>query len=138
VPLLITRASGDEPGGVASMASGAAVVAAGVAIYAWCVFDFIARGQGTPNPYDAPRDVVVTGLYRVVRNPMYVGVTAVIAGQAVLFRSPWLAAYAGIVLIAFHLRVVLYEEPTLARSFGASWDNYRARVPRWLPRFRGR
>jgi protein-S-isoprenylcysteine O-methyltransferase Ste14 len=102
----------------------------------WCVADFITRGRGTPNPYDAPTRLVVNGLYRLVRNPMYVGLGAVIAGQAALFGSPILAAYGAAALAAFHLRVVLYEEPTLSRTFAASWADYAARVPRWLPRLR--
>jgi protein-S-isoprenylcysteine O-methyltransferase Ste14 len=118
----------------AALAAGLALLAAGAAVYAWCVWDFAAFGRGTPAPIDAPRRLVVRGLYRYARNPMYVGVLAVILGQAALFRSAALALYALGVGLCFHLFVVLYEEPHLARVFGLQYDVYRSKVPRWLPR----
>lgn len=138
VPLLIVWATGAATGGPIAVTLGGALVAVGVAVYLWCVFDFITRGRGTPNPYDAPEHLVERGLYGWVRNPMYVGVTSVIVGEAVCFLSPILAVYAAAVLLAFHLRVIIYEEPTLDRLFGSGWEDYRARVPRWLPRVRPR
>ena len=78
------------------------------------------------------------GLYRFVRNPIYLGVTGIIVGEAIMFGSLSLTVYAVLVLIGFHLRVILYEEPTLARSFGAEWERYLQAVPRWLPRLRSR
>lgn len=112
------------------------LLVAGGAIYAWCVFDFASFGRGTPAPIDAPKRLVLRGLYRYSRNPMYVGVLAVIFGQAALFGAPRVALWGLVVGVCFHLFVILYEEPHLARVFGASYDDYRARVGRWLPRLR--
>ena len=134
VPLAI---AGDRP-----LASGVGllfaslVLACGAGIYAWCVWDFAAFGRGTPAPIDAPRKLVVRGLYRYSRNPMYVGVLTVIAGQAALFRDARLLAYAAAVATCFQLFVVLYEEKALARDFGDAYAAYCAKVGRWLPRRR--
>ena len=136
VPALIVWLSAAEAGGPGALAVAAIVLAAGLAIFLWCVADFVMRGRGTPDPNRPPTELVVHGLFAVVRNPMYVGVVTMIAGEAVLFLSPWLAAWAVAAIAAFHVRVIVYEEPTLARTFGASWESYRARVPRWLPRLR--
>ena len=106
----------------------------GAAVYAWCAFAFSVRGLGTPAPIDPPKVFVATGLYRWVRNPMYVGVLAVLAGENLLARSRDLAIYSAIVATFFHLFVMLYEEPALHRQFGASYDEYKRAVPRWLPR----
>jgi protein-S-isoprenylcysteine O-methyltransferase Ste14 len=100
----------------------------------WCARDFAVRGRGTPNPADPPRALVVDGLYRFVRNPMYVAIVTSLLGQAAMFRSSAVVWYAAIVAAAFHLRVVLYEEPTLTELFGDSYTDYRRRVPRWIPR----
>ena len=106
------------------------------AIFVWCTYDFMKHGRGTPNPLDPPKVVVARGPYRRVRNPMYVSVMFIIAFEALLFRSSTLLVYLVMVLVCFHLFVVLYEEPALVRSFGASYENYRREVPRWLPRWR--
>ena len=109
--------------------------ALGAAIYFWCVWDFATFGRGTPAPIDAPKHLVVRGLYRYSRNPMYVGVLTTIAGWAVFFGAPWqLLAYLAAVAIAFHLRVVLHEEPHLSREFGSEYQGYCARVGRWFPK----
>jgi protein-S-isoprenylcysteine O-methyltransferase Ste14 len=100
----------------------------------WGVADFVRHGRGTPGPYDPPRALVDTGLYRVVRNPMYVSVVLAIAGCALWRWSPAVVWYGLGVALAFHLMVVGYEEPHLGHLFGASYASYRARVPRWLPR----
>lgn len=105
---------------------------AGIAIYVWCVADFATAGRGTPAPIDPPKELVRRGLYRLTRNPMYVGVTAVLIGETWLFASPPLAAYTVCVVLGFHLFVLLYEEPTLRRSFGEAYERYCAAVPRWL------
>jgi protein-S-isoprenylcysteine O-methyltransferase Ste14 len=115
---------------------GLAVIAIGWAVLLWCARDFALRGRGTPAPYDPPRALVTGGLYDVVRNPMYAGVLVAILGQAVWFWSWHVALYAVVVALGFHARVLLYEEPLLARSFGPDFASYRARVPRWLPRLR--
>lgn len=115
-------------------AAGAAVLLAGAAIYAWCAWDFATTGRGTPSPTDPPRALVRRGLYRWSRNPMYVGVLLAIAGQGIWSASLATLEYAAALAVAFHLRVVLFEEPALRRSFGAAYDDYLARVPRWLGR----
>jgi protein-S-isoprenylcysteine O-methyltransferase Ste14 len=100
----------------------------------WCTRDFAVRGRGTPNPLDPPRGLVIDGLYRFVRNPMYVAVVTSILGQAAMYRSRSVLWYAAAVALGFHLRVVLYEEPKLTELFGDSYADYRRRVPRWVPR----
>jgi protein-S-isoprenylcysteine O-methyltransferase Ste14 len=110
----------------------------GLAIYVWCVTDFAVAGRGTPAPIDPPKELVVRGLYRVTRNPMYVGVLSVIAGESWLFGSAPLAFYTAVVLAGFHFFVIGYEEPTLRRSFDGAYQRYCAAVPRWLPRLRRR
>jgi protein-S-isoprenylcysteine O-methyltransferase Ste14 len=110
-----------------------AAFALGAAIYAWCVWDFATFGRGTPAPIDAPRRLVVRGLYRHTRNPMYLGVLTVILGWVLLFRTGALVLYWGLVGAVFHLFVVLYEERHLHRVFGDEYAAYRAHVGRWLP-----
>ena len=95
---------------------------------------FALEGLGTPAPVAPPARLVVTGLYRHVRNPMYVSILTVILGQAALLGDWRLVGYATVLALAFHLWVVAYEEPTLQQSFGAQFATYRANVPRWLPR----
>lgn len=107
--------------------------AVGIAVYAWCLSDF-ARAGGTPAPIDAPPRLVVRGLYHHTRNPMYVGVLTTILGWVVRYRTLGLLTYAGVVWLAFQTFIILYEEPHLARIFGADYADYRARVGRWLPR----
>ncbi len=106
----------------------------GTAILLRTVRDFFTVGGGTLAPWNPPRTLVTSGLFAWCRNPMYVGVLLVIAGHAWMFASPSLAVYAVVAMVAFHLRVVLYEEPQAARRFPAAWPAYCARVPRWLPR----
>ena len=106
----------------------------GAAGLAWCFYDFAARGRGTPAPYDPPKRLVVSGPYRVVRNPMYVCVTTILLGEAIVFQAPALVGWAAAFLLTTHLFVTLYEEPTLGDKFGDDYARYCARVPRWLPR----
>jgi len=131
VPLLISRGRAPADGFATSIAL--AVLAVGAGIYAWCVWDFATFGRGTPAPIDAPKKLVVRGLYRYTRNPMYVGVLTVILGWALLFRAGNLALYALAVGGCFHLFIVLYEERFLAREFGGDYDAYCSHVNRWLP-----
>ncbi|HEY7640375.1 MAG TPA: methyltransferase [Steroidobacteraceae bacterium] len=98
----------------------------------WCVRDFYVFGKGTLAPWSPPRHLVVAGLYRHSRNPMYVSVLLILSGWALSFEFRGLVWYTIFVAIAFHLRVVLAEEPWLARTHGAAWDDYRSRVRRWL------
>jgi protein-S-isoprenylcysteine O-methyltransferase Ste14 len=106
----------------------------GAVVLLWCVWDFYRIGKGTLAPWDPPTKLVVLGLYRLVRNPMYIGVLGCVAGWALIKGSPVLAIYTVVVAIAFHLRVIFYEEPTLARLFGNDWQRYRTTVNRWLPK----
>jgi protein-S-isoprenylcysteine O-methyltransferase Ste14 len=110
--------------------------AVGLAIIVWCFVEFVRRGRGTPAPYDPPRDLVVSGLYRHVRNPQYVGVVLVAVGEALLAQAGVLLGYAAFLAIGYHLFVRYYEEPTLGRLFGESYTRYRESVPRWLPSWR--
>jgi protein-S-isoprenylcysteine O-methyltransferase Ste14 len=95
---------------------------------------FVWKGVGTPAPVFPPRHLVVSGLYRYVRNPMYVAVIAIILGEALLAGSRELVVYAILVWFGFALLVRINEEPTLRRSFGAEYENFCRHVPRWLPR----
>jgi len=115
---------------------GAVVAAVGAGIYFRCAWEFATRGLGTPAPIAPTKFLVTTALHRYVRNPMYIGVALVILGEAGLFRSVHLVEYAAVMLLIAHLFVVLYEEPTLLRQFGESYEEYRRKVPRWLPRMK--
>jgi protein-S-isoprenylcysteine O-methyltransferase Ste14 len=114
---------------------GAVVIGLGVVIFLRCTWDFAFQGLGTPAPIDPPKLLVAKGLYRYLRNPMYVGVELIVLGQAILFQSRRLVIYAAVVALGFHLFVILYEEPELRRKFGASYEEYCKTVPRWIPRF---
>jgi protein-S-isoprenylcysteine O-methyltransferase Ste14 len=109
-------------------------VGVGAGILFQCIWDFAVTGRGTLAPVDPPRHLVVRGLYRYVRNPMYVGVVSILLGESLFFGSLWLLGYAIAFFIFAHLFVVLYEEPALLRKFGESYEAYRQRVHRWLPR----
>jgi protein-S-isoprenylcysteine O-methyltransferase Ste14 len=108
----------------------------GIAIYLWCAYDFGVAGRGTPAPVDAPKHLVVRGLYRYVRNPMYVGVLLVLVGWNMVYRTDSLLNYTIGVFVLFNLLVFLYVEPQLQRQFGDEYSEYRSRVGRWLPRVR--
>jgi protein-S-isoprenylcysteine O-methyltransferase Ste14 len=105
----------------------------GAAIALWCIFAFAAIGKGTPAPFDPPRRLVIEGPYRFVRNPMYIGATLGLAGAAIFYGSLTLSIYTASFLLAAHLFVVVYEEPTLRKSFGADYEAYCQRVRRWVP-----
>jgi protein-S-isoprenylcysteine O-methyltransferase Ste14 len=115
--------------------SGLLCLIGGASVYFRCAWEFAVRGLGTPAPIAPTKFLVVSGLHRYVRNPMYIGVALVILGEAVLFRSLHLAEYAALMLLIAHTFVVFYEEPTLRRQFGAPYEEYRRTVPRWIPRF---
>jgi protein-S-isoprenylcysteine O-methyltransferase Ste14 len=95
---------------------------------------FAVQGLGTPAPIAPTQNLVVTGLYRYVRNPIYVAVVAVILGQAILFGDWHLVIYGVLMWLAFHAFVLAYEEPVLAQTFGTQYEEFRANVPRWIPR----
>ncbi len=111
---------------------GLIIVASGTVGLLWCVRDFYVAGKGTLAPWAPPRRLVVIGLYRYSRNPMYVCVALILLGWTSAFASPGLLMYAFAVMLAFHLRVVFGEEPWLARTYGAAWAQYARRVRRWL------
>ena len=116
---------------------GIAFVVLGTAMLLACVREFYVAGRGTLAPWSPPRHLVTSGLYRYSRNPMYVGVSLVLVGWTVGYESRALGSYLAAVFIAFHVRVLLYEEPWLARTFGAEWRAYAMRTPRWLGIRRG-
>ena len=105
----------------------------GALMYLWCALDFTFAGRGTPAPIDPPKELVMRGLYRYMRNPMYLGVTILLFGETLLWESSVLFAYTAVVFLSFYLFVVLYEEPLLRRKFGESYQRYCELVPRWLP-----
>jgi protein-S-isoprenylcysteine O-methyltransferase Ste14 len=115
---------------------GILLIAGGSVLLGTCIWEFAASGGGTLAPVDPPRQLVVRGLYRYVRNPMYVSVTTILIGEALLLRSRQFLVYFLVWFAAVNLFVLGYEEPTLRRQFGASYDRYVASVNRWLPSFR--
>lgn len=117
---------------------GAFVMGCGAFVLLWCVRDFYVAGKGTLAPWQPPKRLVVIGLYRYSRNPMYLGVLTVVIGWAIFMGSPLLCCYLLVVALAFHTSVVFYEEPILSRQFAEEWQSYAARVPRWVPRLTSR
>jgi protein-S-isoprenylcysteine O-methyltransferase Ste14 len=136
VPWWLTgwRARALPPWWLPLRAIGVLLVVAGVGVLLHAFGRFVAEGLGTPAPVAPTRELVVGGLYRYVRNPMYLAVLAVILGQALALGQPVLLPYAAAVGAAFVAFVHWYEEPTLARRFGASYQAYRRAVPGWWPR----
>lgn len=108
----------------------------GAALLVACIWEFARSGRGTLAPIDPPRELVVRGLYRYVRNPMYLSVTTIVLGELLLTRSRGLLAYWAIWFAAVNLFVIGYEEPTLRHRFGASYERCSQTVGRWIPRFR--
>src|SRR6266700_7686017 len=115
---------------------GLVCIGVGVALLAVCIFEFARSGRGTLSPVDAPRHLVVRGLYRYVRNPMYLSVTMIILGEALVVHSVALAGYWAVWFVCANLFVIVYEEPALRQRFGESYDEYTQKVGRWIPRFR--
>lgn len=116
---------------------GAGLTVGGGIVALWCVLAFGTAGRGTPAPFDPPRRLVVSGPYRLVRNPMYLGAAVALVGAAVFYASVALMGYAALFLAAAHLFVTRWEEPALSRTFGAEYERYRSRTNRWLPWRRG-
>jgi protein-S-isoprenylcysteine O-methyltransferase Ste14 len=107
----------------------------GAGIMLKCFWDFVARGNGTPSPSHPPTEFVATGLYRYNRNPMYVGGLVIILGWFLWFGAAALLLWLAFVFMAFHTFVVNFEEPTLRRTFGETYEEYCGRVPRWWLRY---
>ena len=103
-----------------------------------CIWEFFNTGKGTLAPIDPPKVLVVRGLYRYVRNPIYVAVVTTLIGEAIFFVSLPVLIEAGVFIIMAHLFVMLYEEPALRRQFGESYERYSQIVGRWIPRYRSR
>ena len=132
LPWLILTSAATDPQAVVWPA--VVLVALGVALYLWCLWLFATRGRGTPGPWNPAQHVVDAGPYRWVRNPMYLAVFLVVAGEALLFLSVPLLVYLGVVALIVQLFVVGYEEPTLTEQFGDGYRAYLRSVPRWIPR----
>jgi protein-S-isoprenylcysteine O-methyltransferase Ste14 len=134
LPLWITRfhVPAEEPEWLVLLA--VVLIALGLTPLFESVARFIRVGRGTLVPTTPTEHLVVSGLYRYVRNPMYVGVLTALTGEALLFESRDLAVFAAIVWFGIHLFVCFYEEPTLTRRYGGQYLNYKRNVPRWLPR----
>jgi protein-S-isoprenylcysteine O-methyltransferase Ste14 len=116
--------------------AGLFLICLGAALLAACIFEFARTGRGTLAPVDPPSVLVVRGLYRYVRNPMYLSVTLIVWGEILLTRSAAMFGYWIVWFGAANLFVLGYEEPALRRQFGSDYDRYVAKVGRWFPRFR--
>jgi protein-S-isoprenylcysteine O-methyltransferase Ste14 len=116
------------------MGAGIALIAVALPVFVAFNFRFVWEGHGTPAPVAPTEHLVVGGPFRWVRNPGYVAVVGLVVGEGLLYGSPRVLAYAALLWLGFHLFVLLYEEPTLRRTYGAEYDDYCRRVSRWIPR----
>ncbi len=139
VPALLLAWSGrwrlsrpEEP----TLWAGLALLAVGLTLMAITIRQFAREGQGTLAPWDPTRRLVVSGVYRHVRNPMITGVLCNLAGEALLLRAPALGAWLGVFFLANAVYLPLVEEPGLEKRFGDDYRRYRKAVPRWIPRLR--
>ena len=135
IPYLIVSATGarvPEPGSMLHILS-LVLMAAGAAVLLRCIWGFMVTGRGTLAPVDPPTELVVSGLYRYVRNPMYLGALILLLGEAALLGSIPLLEYAVAWFIVINLIVLFYEEPALRRRFGQSYQRYTQSVHRWVP-----
>jgi 8-oxo-dGTP diphosphatase len=133
IPALILTTAGTESDAGALRLAGLVPLVLGIAILAWCFAGFIVEGLGTPAPYDPPHQLVTGRLYGWMRNPMYVAVTTILVGEALLYGSVVLLAWSFVAWLLMNLFVVLYEEPHLRSRFGLAYEAYVERVPRWIP-----
>ena len=134
LPLILTRGVTAHLGPTLPVALGCFALA--TTMYLWSVWNFATRGRGTPLPADAPKRLVIQGPYLYTRNPMYLALFTALLGWMLLYQSLGLLLYTLAVAVAVPFFVVRYEEPHLQREFGADYDEYKAKVPRWLPRLR--
>lgn len=104
----------------------------GLILLLWCIIDFAVKGQGTLSPADPTKKLVMTGLYHFSRNPMYVGVTLILLGEALFFNSLSLGGYLIIIFLAFNLFIIKKEEPRLRKDFGDEYIRYSQKVRRWI------
>jgi protein-S-isoprenylcysteine O-methyltransferase Ste14 len=133
VPCLLARWFPEPELPVALRPLGIALIVPGIVVLVDSMVRFV-RARGTPAPVAPTEELVVAGLYRRVRNPMYVAIVVTLVGEALVYARAILLAYAAAMWLTFHLFVVLHEEPSLRRRFGADYEAYRGRVRRWLPR----
>ena len=115
---------------------GIVLLAAGGTLALACIATFVARGGGTPAPFDPPRKFVAAGPYKIVRNPMYIGGYFALLGYGLYQHSPAIALFTLPWLLCAHIFVILYEEPHLRATFGATYEAYCRSVQRWLPGMR--
>jgi protein-S-isoprenylcysteine O-methyltransferase Ste14 len=135
IPLMLLRRGPQIETGVFAYLAFPLWIVGGI-ILLWSFWNFLIEGRGTPVPIDPPKELVATGFYRYVRNPMYFGVLLILIGHFLWFGFWSLLVYTAFAFVATHLFVTFYEEPTLKRKFGTAYQEYLKRVPRWIPRFR--
>ena len=114
---------------------GLILIVLGVIIYLWCSSSFVFSGKGTPIPFTPTKKLVITGLYRLVRNPLYIAGSFVLVGEALLFQSLGIFIYFLIMFGIFNVHVLM-EETFLTEKFGSTYERYRQSVPRWIPRLK--
>jgi len=115
---------------------GGALIVAAAPVFLDFLLRFVFEGHGTPVPIAPPQRLVIRGAFRFVRNPAYLAAVVLLVGEGLLFGSPGVLVYALVMSLVFHVLVVGYEEPHLRSKFGADYEAYRRKVPRWLPRLR--
>lgn len=135
VPAVLLR-NGLSASSIPAQAIGSGLVLVGLGLVGYTIASFASRGRGTLAPWDPPRRLVITGVYRHVRNPMISGVILILAGESLAFSSAALGTWTAVVLIVNAVYIPVVEEPGLARRFGEEYEAYRAHVPRWVPRLR--
>jgi protein-S-isoprenylcysteine O-methyltransferase Ste14 len=132
---LLSFAGVARPSGVGlQQVLGATLTVAGAALGSWCILTFVFVGKGTQAPFDPPRQLVIRGPYRALRNPMFAGATLALTGAAVYYDSLALLAYALVFWLLTHLGIVFYEEPVLRKTFGVGYADYCEKTGRWWPR----
>jgi protein-S-isoprenylcysteine O-methyltransferase Ste14 len=133
-PAGLAWAPAATPLGLAAILAGACLLATGLGLICTTVWQFATRGRGTLAPWDPPKHLVVAGVYRYVRNPMISGVVLVLLGEALVLRSGAVLTWAALFFAINATYIPLLEEPLLERRFGDGYSEYKAHVPRWLPR----
>jgi len=108
----------------------------GTLIIIWCSVDMVHKGRGTPAHFDPPKRLIIRGLYRYVRNPIYLGALLIQLGYIISFASGVMISYFLFFLLCYHILIVFVEEPILKNTFGAEYDEYSKNVPRWIPKLR--
>ena len=131
-----TRWFDGSPIGWLSRFAGAVLLVVGIALFSWCINLFARVGQGTLAPWDPTTNLVITGPYRYVRNPMISGVALLLVGQSLLWPSKTVALWSLVFITINHIYFVFSEEPGLEERFGEPYRKYKANVPRWVPRLR--